>query len=160
MAQEEPAIDADTLAQLEVTVEPHLDRLEAQDEITESDLQEFREALPTEPRLARVLELALPWPWSELFEYVEASERQAAHWRVSHDRQAIRSAADLEHKRRFAQAAMEARGLEGTVERNGQTIAKSAAHVADAVSQESTMADEGEAEDERALGRLRELLRR
>ncbi|MFB6362183.1 MAG: hypothetical protein ABEH59_12795 [Halobacteriales archaeon] len=159
MAPKPSSVDPEQLREVEESLDTHIDRLEAKDVITEADLQEFREALPTQPWLAELVELALPWPLGELFEYVEASERQAAYWRISHDRQAIRSEADFEHKRRFALAAKEARGTEGTVERDGQTIPESAAHVADALRDEETSESEKkDGAEEQALGRLSELL--
>lgn len=151
-------IDPETVSDVEATIESHVHRLATLGTITEEDLNEFRLDLPTDPMLAELVKRSLPYPWSELFEYVEASEHRPAHWRTAHDRRAIRSAADLEHKRRFAEAAREARGLEGTVERDGKEIPASAAHVADAVSGETTESDGPAAPGRRALRRLRELL--
>lgn len=153
------SLDPDRIHEAEVTIQAHLDRLASLGEITKDDLEALRRDLPTDPLLAEALQLAWPYPWSELFEYVEASERQAAYWRTSHDRRAIRSAADREHKLRFARAAREARGLEGTVERNGRDLPASAAHVADTVSGKGTERDDASDADERALRRLQELLR-
>lgn len=157
----EPAsrfFDPVTLTEVERTVEHHLNRLESLDEVTKDDLDDFRQDLPTEPMLAEIVQLALPFPWSELFEFVEASEHQSAYWRTSHDRSAIRSVADREHKQRFARAAREARGMTGTVENSGQEIPKSAAHVANAVSGDTDDAPGTSAPGRRAVQRLRELL--
>lgn len=127
MDSQSTAVDRDVLSEVEATVNTHLDRLARLDTITKDDLDELRRDLPTDPRLAELVQLALPYPWSDLFEYVPASEHRSAYWRTSHDRTAIRSADDFEYKLRFARAAKEAEGLKGTVERDGQEIPASAA---------------------------------
>lgn len=151
-------IDLEALATAEADIEAHLDRLASLEAITEDDLEALRRSLPTDPMLARAVQLTLPYPWSELFEFVEGSERQTAYWRISPERRVGRSVADREHKRRFARAARDARGTEGTVKRDGRTIPASAAHVADTVSGEGTERDDGSDAGERALKRLQELL--
>lgn len=158
MAEKPRKIETKSLTEIEETVESHVDRLATLERITEDDLNEFRRALPIDPMLSEVVQRVLPYPWSELFEYVEESEHRPAHWRTSHDRSAIRSKADLEHKRRFAQAAREARGMEGTVEHDGKEIPASAAHVAEKVSGQSVTSNGPVAPGRRALRRLRELL--
>lgn len=160
MSPNQDPIDPNTVAEIEETVDSPFGRLSRMDTITKDDLDEFRRALPTDPMLAEFVERALPFPWSELFEYVGASDHLPAHWRTSHDRSAIRSADDREHKQRFAEAAREARGLEGTVERNGREIPASATHVAEKVSGETTEQTSNSAAGRRALRRLRQLLRR
>lgn len=152
-------VDLEALATAEADIGTHLDRLASLEAITEDDLEALRRSLPTDPMLARAVQLSLPYPWSELFEFVEGSERQTAYWRTSPDRRVDRSAADREHKRRFARAARDARGTEGTVKRDGRTIPTSAAHVADTVSEEGTDWDDGGDDGERALRRLQDLLR-
>lgn len=153
------SIDIERLHDAEATIQSHLDRLESLETITGDDLDEFRRSLPTDPMLARAVQLALPFPWSNVFEYVVASDRQAAYWRTSHDRRLVRSRADREHKRRFGRAARNARGLEGSVERDGRMIPASAAHIADAISDEEIEPDDESAVGERALRRFQELLR-
>lgn len=151
-------LDTEKLATVEREIITELDRLESLDEITEDDLERFRRSLPIDPQLAEVVQLALPYPWSDLYEYVEASERQSAYWRVSPDRRQPRSTADRDHKQRFARAARTTRGIEGTVDRNGQEIPASAAVVADKVSQEGSKQISRSESGERALKRLRDLV--
>lgn len=97
-----------------------LERLERSEEITTEDLEDLRRSLPTDPPTARLVQKALWYPWSELFEFVEGSDRQRAYWRTKPERAGFRSDADLRSKKDFARAAQEATGLEGTVERDGR----------------------------------------
>jgi hypothetical protein len=145
-------------ADQEFNLQEALGRLEAQDTITPDDLESFREALPTDPQAARAVEIALPSPWSDILEYVEGSDRQAAYWRTTQNRSAPRSPADREHKEHFASAARETEDVEGTVEHDGKTIPASAAQIAEEVSSDQAATKRSSGFGERALEKLRDLL--
>lgn len=153
-------LDLDQLDDVEQTVRAHLDRLNRLDEISPRDVEAFRQALPTEPLLSELVDRALPFPWSEVFEYVQGSDRQRAYWRVKPDRYEPRSEADRANRVRFAQAARETRGLQGTSDRNGRRVPTSAAHVGDAVADEGRSGEDESGSGRRAIRRLREVLGR
>lgn len=124
------------------------------DELTEQDMKEIRESLPTEPTLARIVELSMPFPWSEVFLYVEDDP---PYWRAKAD-PAPQSEAEARTRERMAEAAQRARGVEGTVERDGRVIPASAAVTADALADRS-YPGKAAAGGRKALRRLREVLR-
>lgn len=144
--------------QVEQRVDAEIERLADAEEITVLDLERFRRALPTDPLLARAVSKALPWPLSELYEFVEGSERQAAYWRVSPDRSRPRSAADRAHRERFAKAACRTQVVPGTKEYQGREIPNSAAIVAEQVGTDLPETGQPESSGDLALQRLRELL--
>jgi hypothetical protein len=109
---------------------------------------------------ARAVQKALPYPWRELFEFVEGSDRQSAYWRTSQDRSAIRSEADREHKLQFSEAAKNTEGVEGTVERDGKTIPASAAQIGEEVSSTESDSTSSTGFGQRALARLEDILGR
>lgn len=146
------------ITQAEDRVATELDRLERSERITARDLERFRKSLPTEPFLAEAVSKALPFPLSELFEYVEGSDRQAAYWRVRPERSQPRSPADQEHKERFAAAARSAEGVSGTVEYQGREVPASAALVAEQIAGESASSGAASETGQLALARLRDLL--
>lgn len=133
-------------------------RIDRQEEVTPEDLERFRQTLPTEPATGRLVNRALPFPWSEVFEFVEGSDRQSAYWRTRPDRNSPRSEADRRHRERFAEAARESKGLEETVKFGGREIPRSAAAIADKISEASEQGCSESGSGERALNRLREVL--
>lgn len=144
----------------ESELEAELARLGEAEEITEEDLESLRQSLPTDPPTARLVQKALWYPWSELFEFVEGSDRQQAYWRTKPDRAGFRSDADQRHKEKFARAARESTGLRGTVERGGEEIPASADHVAEAVEAAEPSGTEDSTFASTALARLRSILNR
>lgn len=96
-------------------VEERVDELESQDRVTAEDLERFRRSLPTDSMIAEALQKALPPPWGDLFEYVSASERQSAYWRVRPDRMEARSEADRRAREEFAESARGSGGGTRTV---------------------------------------------
>lgn len=130
-----------------------LEDLEDQDTITAEDLERFRQQLPTDPGRARLVQLWLPLPWSEVFEYVAGSDRQAAYWRTKPDRR--RSSPERET---FGAAAERTTGVTGTVERDGREIPLSAAITADAMAGRRFSRARAAAAGRKALQRLRSLL--
>lgn len=134
--------------------ERELARLESLDEITADDLQRFKESLPTDPEQAEIVSKGLPAPWSEVFEYVSASERQSAYWRVAPDRSTARSEADREHREEFAETSREYAGVRGTARRDGETVPFNAALVGDKLQGRLSTA-RAKAAGKKALQRLR-----
>lgn len=115
------------LADVEQRVDDELDRLEAQDTITAEDLERFRQTLPINPEMAELVQLALPFPFSEMFEFVRGSERQSAYWRLAPDRSEPRSEAERRARERFATATQSGDGR-GTIElADGKIVPVSAA---------------------------------
>lgn len=137
-------------------VERALRELEAADAVTDDDLQAFKERLPTDPQTARLVDAALPFPWSDVFEYVQPGDR-ANHWRVTPARDHPNQ---VRAQERFAEASREAAGTRGTVERDGQVIPKKNAAVADAVAEGGTDAgaEDPDGVGQKALSRLRDVL--
>lgn len=126
-----------------------------------ADLERVRRVLPTEPRRARVTELALPPPLADAFEYVSASQRQDAYWRRSRERRdpEALTPAELRERIAFAEAAMAQAGNEGVViTEDGRRIPASARRTGDAHAGRSFTRD-GELTDAEA-DRGRELLNR
>lgn len=136
---------------VEEDVEQLIDGLEGADEVTAEDLERVRNELPTHPFLAELTQKALPYPWDEVFEFVNADP---PYWRTKPRR-------DTPGHRRgqeaLAEAAREASelGAEGTVEHDGKEIQANAAYIARRTEGSgSTVAESGR----RALRRLRSLL--
>lgn len=153
-------LDHEQLYDAEQIIRAHLDRLNRLDEISPGDVEAFRRVLPTDPLLAELVDRALPFPWSEVFEFVQGSDRQRAYWRAKPDRHEPRSEADRANRVRFAEAAREAHGLEGTSDRNGRRVPTSAAHVGDTVAAEDRSGGDESGSGRRAIRRLREVLGR
>jgi hypothetical protein len=147
------ADDIDMVAQV-------LDDMDADDpdEITADDLQRLHDALPRDPKTARVVNKALPYPWSEVFEYVSPSERQRGYWRTKPDRSQPRSEADAEVRERFAEANRATEGVEGTVERDGKEVAAPAAYVAAVMGDERFSTTRVKVEGRKAMRKLRDVL--
>lgn len=143
---------------VEKEIQAEIDRLEAKETITAADLERFRQTLPTEPQVAELVNQALPYPWSDVFEFVHGSERQSAYWRVMPDRSEPRSAAEREQRERFAEAARGAAGRRGTVELDGREVPASAAEIGRALEGERTDATSSTGAGGHALERLRSVL--
>lgn len=141
-------------------VEAELQRLDAKEEITERDLQQLKAILPTDPETAEIVKKGMPWPYSEVFEYVSASERQSAHWRLRPDRSAPRSAAEAETRQQFTEVAAQTTGTRGTIERDGQVIPLSAAWLADSMSGRRFSVARVRSAGQQALQRLRAVVDR
>lgn len=139
-------------------VEQALRRLESLEEITDDDLKQFKQTLPTDPETARLIQRALPFPWSEVFEYVGPSERQAAYWRPKYDRSQPRSEAEAAYRERFRKAASASRGARGTIDRDGKVVPLSAAIVGDSTEGRRFSAARARATGQKALRRLRDVL--
>lgn len=122
--------DPSTLEDVEDDVADALERAEAGEELTAEDLERLRLALPVRPpEVARMVSRALPFPYSDIFEYVEGSERQSPYWRTSPDRSEPRSEADREARERFTRGTRAGPGT-GTVDLGGREVPRSAARAA------------------------------
>ena len=133
--------------------EAALVELESQDEITTSDLEAFKRALPTDPETARVVDRALPFPWSMVFEFVE--HPATPYWRAAPPRDhpnQVRAQED------FAAVVQQSRGVRGTVERDGREVQLNAAAVGDALEGRRVSGTRVRAAGQKALRRLREVL--
>lgn len=130
-----------------------LAELEAKETVTDEDLEAFIEQLPTDPEVARLVDAALPWPWSEVVEFV--NHPTSPHWRPSSSR-------DHPNQRRaqreFARVAREMAGVQGTVERDGQRVGLAQAATGDALEGRRLSADRARATGQKALRRLRDVL--
>lgn len=139
-------------------VEEGLRQLENADVVGAEELEAFKRALPIEPQTAELVEKALPFPWSDVFEYVgPASNGRRAHWRVKPRRD---TAGHRRSQARFADAARRSTGTRGTVERDGDIVPASADRVARTVEQRDG-ADTGTGAGsvgQKALSRLRDVL--
>ncbi len=142
------------IRQHEREIQEEIERLSSKDEINGEDLERFRQSLPTEPAVAEVVNKALPYPWSEVFEYVHGSDRQAPYWRVRPDRSEPRSEAEREHRKRFSEAA----GRRGTVELDGQEVPANAAELGKSLEGERIDTTSSSDSGMRALQRLRSVL--
>lgn len=147
------------------SVQQEQERLEGVDEVTPHDLERFRQALPTDPDTARVVQRAvLRWPLSDTFEYVQGSARQSAYWRVRPPREAPRSAREAAFRERFREAAAATRGTRGTMSRGGEEVPTAAALLGAALEDVDAELDaavddrEAPASGVRAARRLRALL--
>jgi len=141
-------------------VEEAFVEIQSQEEITAADLEEFREALNAiqDPMTAQAIRTWLPHPWDELYEFVEAGGDRRNYWRVSRNRREPQSEAEAERMERFREAAEKARGVKGTVERDGKEIPASAAVVADETGGDLSVRDRVSESGRKALQRLRSLL--
>lgn len=133
--------------------EAALEELESIDEITAEDLDAFKQQLPTDPEVARVIDAALPFPWSEVFEFVEHPE--TPYWRTAPPRDHPNQ---VMVQRRFADAARSTTGLRGTVERDGQEVQLNAAAIGDTVGGSRFSTARAKATGQKALRRLRDVL--
>lgn len=143
---------------MEEMIEREFDRIEEADVVTAEDLDRLRRKLPTDPQRARLVDAAMPYPLSEVFEYVSGSEHQSAYWRVSPDRTIPRSQAEADVQERFAEAARQAEGATGTIEHDDREIPVSAKVTAEAVSGARTARNRAARSGRKALRRLREIL--
>lgn len=134
-------------------VEREFERLETLDEITANDLDRFKRSLPTDPELARVVNVALPSPWGDIFEFVNRED--APHWRVKPPRNHPNQVRAQEE---FADAAREARGIQGTVERDGREVGLAQATIGDQVAGKRFSVAKARAAGQKALRRLRDVL--
>lgn len=127
-------------------------------DLTEEEADEIRKSLPTDPLLARAVELALPPPWDETFEYCRASERQPAYWRSKSDRSAPRSEAEARKNEQMREAGQRMAGTTGTVEYDGKEIPASAAVVAETMAGRRFPGARAVESGRKVLRRLREQL--
>lgn len=145
------AVLADVQAALDRVVDLDID-LEAP-----SDLDRVRQALPTEPVRAQLLQAALPQPLRGAIEYVSKSDRQSAYWRRSRDWSTPSALSDAEIRRRhaFIEAAADTRGEEGVVElADGRRISRTAAQIGEQLRDRDFSEDPDSDVDEDAGRRL------
>jgi len=143
---------------VEERLRSEFERLDGVEEPTPADLERVRQALPVEPVMARAVQRALPWPYSEVFEYVKGSTRQSAYWRVKPNRYVSQSEAQRQSQERFRAAAQAAEGVRGTVTYKGEEVPASAAAVAEQVTGESGGGRRLPKAAYRAAARIRTLL--
>lgn len=131
-------------------VERELERLESLDEVTEEDLDRFKQVLPTNPKLGRIVNSGLPFPWGEGFEFVD--RRDAPHWRTKPTRDHPNQ---IQVQEEFADAAHEARGIRGTIQRDGEEVGLAHAKIGDQVEGKRFKTAKARAAGQQALRRLR-----
>lgn len=134
-----------------------IEGLEERETMTAEELEDLRRSLPTDPLTARAVKLALPYPWSEVFEYVEGSERQSAYWRTKPDRSS-RSEAQRRRDELAREAGEVMTGIQGTVEQEGREIPASAAVFGQVMEGRRFLGRRVARSGRRALRRLRSLL--
>lgn len=100
-------------------VERELECLESLDESSEEDLDRFKQDLPTDPELSRIVNRALPFPWGEVFEFV--NRQDTPYWCTKPARDHPNQ---IRAQEEFADAARESRGVRGAVKRDVTGIAE------------------------------------
>lgn len=127
-----------------------------------ADLERARRSLPSDPTTAMLVDAALAGTrLGDALEYVSPSERQDGYWRRSRERSDPRALSDAELRQRhaFATAAMERRGLEGTVRTpDGRRIPKAAAETGAEIEGEDFTTEDDDVDGEKGKGLLRRIL--
>jgi hypothetical protein len=147
-----------TVSQLQTELLAKIDR----GEVTSVELERFRRELPADEQSAELLTNGmLEWPLSELFEYVEGSDRQSSYWRTRPPRR-LGPGGQSAAQEQFGEIQESVEGETGTRDLDGKEVppgAKAAAEEAtgatgEAISDDPAAADSGH----KAVDRLRALL--